>query len=359
MSEKHPENPEESFERRYQRIMEAAGVKTDAELARILEIQPPSITGAKKRRSIPMGWYEKISSTFGTDLNWLLYGDNAARRAVTQSTVADVGGSVAKLFATTGGVSSVVEPLTAVARGAAVASGLGMAVIPPLTAAMINPIAAATTTMFPFLGLPILGAALVGASICAGKKKKEDALPEGESSVAEVGTEAVEALDPGDPQMQASQQDGENEGKAPPPPVDVDMIFIPMVEAVLSAGSGSLETSADSERRYAFRSDFLHRKGNPDAMVLMRVSGDSMEPEIKNGDVVLLDQSKQRIMAGRFYAVGFEDAIYIKQIDMLPGKVVLRSLNTTYPPVELDVREDLATQFRVVGQVLWVGREYH
>ena len=75
--------------------------------------------------------------------------------------------------------------------------------------------------------------------------------------------------------------------------------------------------------------------------------------------MVLLDQSKQRIMAGRFYAVGFEDAIYIKQIDMLPGKVVLRSLNTTYPPVELDVREDLATQFRVVGQVLWVGREYH
>ena len=45
-------------------------------------------------------------------------------------------------------------------------------------------------------------------------------------------------------------------------------------------------------------------------------------------------------------------------IDMLPGKW-RRVLNTTYPPVELDVREDLATQFRVVGQVLWVGREYH
>lgn len=355
MSEKHPENPEESFERRYQRIMEASGVKTDAELARILEIQPPSITGAKKRRSIPMGWYEKISSTFGTDLNWLLYGDSAVRRTTAQSAVADVGGSVAKLAALAGGMTSAIEPLTAVARGAAVASGLGMAAI-PLTAAMINPIAAATTTMWPFLGL---GAALAGVGFCAGGKKKEDALPEGESSVAEADAEAVEALDPGDPQMQASQQDGENEGKDPPPPVDVDMIFIPMVEAVLSAGSGSLETSADSERRYAFRSDFLHRKGNPDAMVLMRVSGDSMEPEIKNGDVVLLDQSKQRIMAGRFYAVGFEDAIYIKQIDMLPGKVVLRSLNTTYPPVELDVREDLATQFRVVGQVLWVGREYH
>ena len=70
---------------------------------------------------------------------------------------------------------------------------------------------------------------------------------------------------------------------------DVDLIMIPMVEARLSAGQGSLQTDGNSERSYAFRSDFLHRKGNPDNMVLMRVSGDSMQPEILNNDVVLLD----------------------------------------------------------------------
>ena len=52
---------------------------------------------------------------------------------------------------------------------------------------------------------------------------------------------------------------------------DVDLILIPMVEARLSAGQGSLQTDGNSERSYAFRSDFLHRKGNPDNMVLMRV----------------------------------------------------------------------------------------
>ena len=66
----------------------------------------------------------------------------------------------------------------------------------------------------------------------------------------------------------------------PMPSCDVDLIMIPMVEARLSAGHGSLEVGGDSERSYAFRSDFLHRKGNPREMVLMRVSGDSMEPEI-------------------------------------------------------------------------------
>lgn len=142
------------------------------------------------------------------------------------------------------------------------------------------------------------------------------------------------------------------------PSCDVDLIMIPMVEARLSAGQGSLQTDGNSERSYAFRSDFLHRKGNPDNMVLMRVSGDSMQPEILNNDVVLLDQSKTDILPGRIYAVGFEEAIYLKRVDMLPGKVILKSANPAYPPVELDIRDQQRDAFRVIGQVLWSGREY-
>ena len=138
----------------------------------------------------------------------------------------------------------------------------------------------------------------------------------------------------------------------------MDLILIPMVEARLSAGQGSLQTDGNSERSYAFRSDFLHRKGNPDNMVLMRVSGDSMQPEILNNDVVLLDQSKTDILPGRIYAVGFEEAIYLKRVDMLPGKVILKSANPAYPPVELDIRDQQRDAFRVIGQVLWSGREY-
>ena len=83
---------------------------------------------------------------------------------------------------------------------------------------------------------------------------------------------------------------------------DVDMITVPLVVARLSAGSGSLEVSSEQEGGYAFRSDFLHRKGNPRRMVLMRVSGDSMVPEILDNDLVLLDQGQTEIVSGRLYA---------------------------------------------------------
>ena len=272
-----------NFDVQFERILKATGSSSDAELARKLGISPPSVTGAKQRRSIPLTWLKTVAEVYGASLDWLMTGKGKP------------------------------QPLMALAKA-------------------MERRAAEISEEMP------------GQADYLRSRLRQEGFPDWQSVPGRSPQPFVEEAPP-------------RVEKAPQP--DVDMIFVPLVEACLSAGSGSLETSADSERRYAFRSDFLHRKGNPDAMVLMRVSGDSMEPEIKNGDVVLLDQSKQRIMAGRFYAVGFEDAIYIKQIDMLPGKVVLRSLNITYPPVELDVREDLATQFRVVGQVLWVGWEYH
>ena len=107
---------------------------------------------------------------------------------------------------------------------------------------------------------------------------------------------------------------------------DSDIVMIPMVEARLSGGSGSLETSAANGRDYAFRRDFILRRGNPNDMVLMRVSGDSMEPDVCDNDVVLIDQSKKDILPGRMYAVGFEEAIYLKRIDIVPGKAILKVL---------------------------------
>ena len=44
----------------------------------------------------------------------------------------------------------------------------------------------------------------------------------------------------------------------PMPSCDVDLIMIPMVEARLSAGHGSLEVGGDSERSYAFRLSLIH-----------------------------------------------------------------------------------------------------
>lgn len=136
-----------------------------------------------------------------------------------------------------------------------------------------------------------------------------------------------------------------------------DICFVPLVRARLSAGGGSFETEDAVEGHYAFRENWLVRKGQPSKMVLMRVSGDSMEPDIRDGDMVLIDQSQVNVVVGEIYAVGLGDMVAIKMLDALPGKIVLRSANPAYVPIELDTREDLAESVRIVGRVIWWCRE--
>lgn len=137
-----------------------------------------------------------------------------------------------------------------------------------------------------------------------------------------------------------------------------EFILIPMVGAVLSAGCGSLETEGGSERKYAFRSDFLRRKGNVHEMVVMRVEGDSMCPSIEDGDVVLIDQSQKVLRPDSVYAVGVEDMIYLKRVNAIPGKVILTSDNPDYPSFEVDTNGDLSDLVRIIGRIVWSSREW-
>ncbi len=141
--------------------------------------------------------------------------------------------------------------------------------------------------------------------------------------------------------------------------MDCHLTMVPMVEARLSAGTGSFEVEAGVERRYAFRSDWINTKGQPASMVLMRVAGDSMEPQIFNDDVVLIDQSQTTPRAGGLFAIAVEDVVYIKMVDTLPGKIVLKSYNSSYAPLEIDARGDLADGIRIIGRAVWVGRELY
>ena len=284
-----------SFQAQLARIMQATESASDADLARALGISQPSVWGVKNKRRIPDSWIKKIADKYMVSTDWLYNGGLDYKAAYL-----NIVKKIHSKYGTPNTNKSVEEHTTKIAVKEF--TELSRALTPsPDTISSVD------------------------------KYVKDNISQHGITPVGE---------------------------QRAPAETDVDMMFVPLVEARLSAGTGSLETSADGERKYAFRSDFLHRKGSPSKMVLMRVSGDSMEPEIKDGDVVLLDQGKTTILPGRMYAVGIEEAIYVKQIDTIPGKLILKSMNQAYPPIEVDMRGDLAEQARVIGQVLWVGREY-
>jgi phage repressor protein C with HTH and peptisase S24 domain len=140
------------------------------------------------------------------------------------------------------------------------------------------------------------------------------------------------------------------------PTNDIAYKQIPKVAARLSAGTGSFECGEEITQYLSFQAAWLARKGPSASMVAMEVFGNSMEPVIREGDTVLIDQSQKAIMAGAIYAVGVEDTILVKRLEKHPDKLVLSSDNKDFEPIYLEADE--LSKVRILGRVIWSSREY-
>ena len=133
-----------------------------------------------------------------------------------------------------------------------------------------------------------------------------------------------------------------------------DFVLIRQVNGKISAGNGVMpDDSIDVQA--AFRRDWIKRKGGkPDNMSLIKVAGDSMEPSLLSGDLVLVDHGRNSIAAqGGIYAITIEDEIMIKRVQpAFPDKLLVISDNKQYPTFEIS-----KDKVRVNGKVIWFARE--
>jgi len=130
---------------------------------------------------------------------------------------------------------------------------------------------------------------------------------------------------------------------------------VPHVEARICSGDGSFEVGDNIRDYWMFSTEWLKSKGVSSGMILIDVHGNSMEPELKDRDTVMIDTSRKEILAGSIYAVGIEDTIMVKRIEKHPGKLVLMSDNKDYEAIYLGKSE--MESVRIIGKVVWISRD--
>lgn len=147
-----------------------------------------------------------------------------------------------------------------------------------------------------------------------------------------------------------------------PSPTTQDMngfILIPRYNVEASAGGGSVVAEERIIDRMAFREDWVRvTLGlSPKDLVLISATGDSMEPTLHPGDLLLLDRSIERIKDNAIYAIQVNGTLLIKRVQRrTDGSVIIKSDNAAY---ETEVLTDSkAEDLRIVGRLVWAGRRF-
>jgi phage repressor protein C with HTH and peptisase S24 domain len=137
-----------------------------------------------------------------------------------------------------------------------------------------------------------------------------------------------------------------------------DFVAIPRYDARLSAGYGVLNfDQAPILDHIPFTREFLReRLGRASArgLVMVKAQGDSMEPTIGDGDLVMVDTEDRDLSGGGIFAVVWQGDTLVKRVEKLGDAVVLSSEKPGYAPVRIS--GDELADFRVIGRVRWVGR---
>lgn len=150
-------------------------------------------------------------------------------------------------------------------------------------------------------------------------------------------------------------------GEQPPAADPQEFANIPLHEASLAAGAGAENGSEPIIDYLSFRRDWLRRIGTaPANAVLARVEGESMQPTIWAGDMVLIDTGKTEIpirtsnaKKGRssVYALLDDGRARVKRIERpSEDQILLLSDNPDYTPEFADTKA-----LTIIGKVMWWG----
>jgi SOS-response transcriptional repressor LexA len=141
-------------------------------------------------------------------------------------------------------------------------------------------------------------------------------------------------------------------------------VYLPLYDLGAGAARRSVVVQ-DGEQpveALAFKEDWIRQtlRAAPGDLRLIYVEGDSMEPDLRPGDIILLDHTDTTARREGIYVIRMEGGLLVKQVQRLPGGVLkLISRNEAYEPIMLPIQQlDDPERVAIIGRVVWACRRF-
>lgn len=135
-------------------------------------------------------------------------------------------------------------------------------------------------------------------------------------------------------------------------------VFVRRMRVRLSAGNGHLIFDEEEGEPLAFTTRWIKSRGLSSAhLVVVTAAGDSMEPTIRDGNLILIDRAQTTMQEGHVFAIRYGDELRVKRLyARYDGGLILRSDNRSkYPDQEIPAPD--LRHIDIVGRVVWSAGE--
>lgn len=136
-----------------------------------------------------------------------------------------------------------------------------------------------------------------------------------------------------------------------------NIVYVPIFDIKNAAGSGCIVENETVIGHYPFEQEWFNKNilAPKNALVVFEVKGESMEPTIKDGDLIMIDTANTAIRDAIF-VVRFDDALVVKRLELMPdNKLQVKSDNPEYSTFTVDLHTQ--SGIAVIGKVIWHGKK--
>ncbi len=136
-----------------------------------------------------------------------------------------------------------------------------------------------------------------------------------------------------------------------------DFIFVPQYDLGPLGSGGSIQSSQVVDH-LAFKREWVVQelRSEPDQLLLIRCTGDAMEPTIKPDDLLLVDKSLEKKREDGVFLIHIDGGLYVRRVERrLEGGLTIRGDKPGAAPEERISKQN-EQQLDLIGRVVWVGR---
>ena len=132
---------------------------------------------------------------------------------------------------------------------------------------------------------------------------------------------------------------------------DEDYVSIPLTTSAIAAGQPIIPENNIED--YVL----LHVRaaGKRKNLVASRVDGESMEPMLHSGDIVVVDRDDRKLVKNKMYAIFYEEGLTAKYVERQKDLLILRPIN---PNAQVQVVNLNENPDPVVGRIIGAWKEF-